>query len=378
MKTIRFSDSRVVREGGIGPLGTISIERGLITAFEGDGGAGGADYHGLTVVPGFIDVHNHGAVGVDVNAADTVGLMKVAAFLAKQGVTSWIPTLVPDSDENYQRSIDSINDLMLRQQGMPVAQAVGVHYEGVFANHAMCGALRKQYFKTPASGARLPTLDSGVHMTTLAPEIEGAVDRIKELTANGWVVSIGHTAADRETLDAAFDAGARHMTHFFNAMTGIHHRDLGVAGWGLAKSEVTFDIIADGIHVAPEMLRIAIESKTPLKVLLISDSVAPTGLGDGDFELWGERVSVAKGKTQNERGSIAGSVCTMLDCVTNARSIGFGDVEIAAMSSANPARLLGLSDRGSIATDLRADLVGLSTDGTVAFTMIGGDVVPVP
>ena len=166
------------------------------------------------------------------------------------------------------------------------------------------------------------------------------------------------------------------MTHFFNAMTGIHHREMGVAGWGLYNPEVTFDIIADGVHVRPEMLSLACNVKSPDKASLISDSVAPTGLGDGDFELWGEKISVINGKTQNERGSIAGSVCTMHDGVRMMRSLGFSDVDIAKMASTNPARLLGIdSDRGSIEVGKRADLVVIDPDGDIKMTMIGGKIV---
>ena len=337
------------------------------------------DLFNIRILPGFIDVHNHGAVGYDVNSGNSDELMRVAEFLATQGVTSWMPTLVPDSDENYQRIIHAIDELMIRQVGLPVAQAVGVHYEGVFANETMCGALRPEYFKSGCQlsvvSCQLPKLTSGVHMTTLAPEIDGGIELIEGLVADGWVVSIGHTRADTETLDRAYSAGARHMTHFFNAMTGVHHRDVGVAGWGLASHGVTFDIIADGVHVHPEMLGVACRAKTADKVSLISDSVAPTGLGDGEFELWGETVTVKDGRTQNERGSIAGSVCTLLDCVRTMRSIGFSDADIAKMASTNPARLLGLDDRGSFEVGKRADLVGLDPDGKVVFTMIGGQMV---
>lgn len=218
----------------------------------------------------------------------------------------------------------------------------------------------------------MPKLERGVHMTTLAPEVDGGIELIEELVADSWVVAIGHTRADVDTLERAFVAGARHLTHFFNAMTGIHHRDLGVAGWGLANKDVTFDIISDGIHVAPQVLEVACRAKSPAKVSLISDSVAPTGLGDGEYELWGEKVSVANGRTRNARGSIAGSVITMRDAVKRMLSLGFSEVEVAAMASSNPARLLGLNDHGSIEVGNRADLVGLNADGDIAFTMIGG------
>lgn len=332
------------------------------------------------VLPGFIDLHIHGAIGHDVNAATAEELLEVAAFLARNGVTAWVPTLVPDSDENYERIIGEIDRLTELQEGKPVAQALGVHYEGVFANEAMCGALRPEYFKSgrqlAGGGWRLPRLKKGIHMTTLAPEVDGGVDLIKRLIDDGWIVSIGHTKSDPATLDVAFNSGARHMTHFFNAMTGVHHRDIGVAGWGLAKRDVTFDIIADGIHVCQQMLKLACEAKGVEKVSLISDSVAPTGLGDGEFDLWGEKISVTNGRTRNERGSIAGSVITMHDAARRMIELGFSESDVARMASTNPATLLGLESRiGAIEVGKRADLVALDKDGSIKFTMIGGRVV---
>lgn len=357
----------------------IEVVDGSIAKIDDEAAGSAAQFAGVTIFPGSVDIHNHGAVGVDVNTADVEGLVKIAAFLAQNGVTAWMPTLVPDSDDNYRRAIDAIDELMECQLDQPIAQAVGVHYEGVFANEKMCGALRPEYFRGgqwSVAGGRLPRLSNGRHMTTLAPEIDGGIELIAELVARGWIVSIGHTRASAETLERAFAAGARHLTHFFNAMTGVHHREVGVAGWGLVNDGVTFDIIADGIHVHPEMLRLACQSKSADKVSLISDSVAPTGLGDGEFELWGEKIVVKNGRTQNERGSIAGSVCTMHDCVKMMLSLGFSDVEVAAMASANPARVLELRDRGSSEVGNRADLVGMNGDGSIEFTMIGGNIVP--
>jgi N-acetylglucosamine-6-phosphate deacetylase len=158
-------------------------------------------------------------------------------------------------------------------------------------------------------------------------------------------------------------------------MTGVHHRDIGVAGWGLSKREVSFDIIADGIHVAEPMLEFVCRSKGANKVSLISDSVAPTGLGDGDFELWGEKISVTNGRTRNERGSIAGSVITMRDAVQRMLSLGFSAGEVAKMASTNPAALLGLNDRGGFTRGMRADLVAMDEAGQIRFTMIGGEMV---
>jgi len=310
-----------------------------------------------------------------------------------------VRTLVRDSEDVYQRGIAAIDELMDIQSEMPIAQAVGVHYEGIYANEKMCGALRPEFFKTFSGGVEteegttkntksheetrnepgllgLPLLKSGVHMTTFAPEVENGVELAKELTRRGWIASMGHTKADVATLDQACEAGARHVTHFFNAMTGIHHRDVGVAGWALTNPDVTFDIIADGIHVNPRMVEMACRTKTPDKTILISDSVAPTGLGDGSFQLWGETVIVENKRTRNERGSIAGSVISMLDAVNGVRSIGFSPAEVAKMASANPAKLLGLDGaRGSVEAGKRADLVAVDSEGNVDFVIIGGKIV---
>ena len=216
-------------------------------------------------------------------------------------------------------------------------------------------------------------MKSGVHLTTLAPEVENGIELINELVKQNWIVSIGHTRAGVEILDQAFDAGAKHLTHFFNAMTGLHHRDVGVVGWALMKENTTFDIIADGVHVHPQMLKFGVESKGAGEVSLISDSVAPTGLGDGDYELWGETVSVADGKTRNERGSIAGSVITMLDAVKQMHELGFSEAEVSKMASANPAKLLGIEKtHGTIEVGKSADLVALDENGKVKFVMING------
>ncbi len=402
-------NGNVVTPDGLLEGAAIRVEDGSITEIRlsGDVSAGEEvlDLKGSTLFPGFIDVHIHGAVGIDVNVADADGLLEIARFLAKHGVTAWLPTLVPDSDENYRRTIAAIDKLMEIQEEdtlkreLNSARVLGVHYEGVFANEKMCGALRPEFFKKfarrttpsadhPADEASapllkpggelvgLPRFKKGIHMTTLAPEIEGGIELIGQLVKQGWIVAIGHTKADAEVLDEAFAAGAKHLTHFYNAMTGMHHRDVGVVGWALSQPDVTFDIIADGMHVHPRMLEFACRSKTPERVSLISDSVAPTGLGDGEFEIWGENVRVEGRTTRNERGSIAGSVITMLDAVKQMLSLGFTHEELSRMASLNPAKLLGIErEYGSIEVGKRAGLVALDDDGNVRLVMIDGEIV---
>lgn len=358
----------------------VLIEDGKIAAISNEGFSADEviNLEKNTLFAGFIDIHNHGAVGVDVNAANTADLQTVGKFLAENGITAWTPTFVPDSDETYQKVVGAIEEVIKIQADLPIAQIVGVHYEGVFANEKMCGALRPEFFKT-FSGRELdnlPTLEKGVHLTTFAPEIEGGIELVRELRKQNWIPSIGHTRADLETLEKAFEAGAMHVTHLFNAMTGVHHREVGVAGWALTKDEIFCEIIADGVHVHPKMLKFAQKNKPADKLLLVSDSVAPTGLGDGDYELWDERIAVVEGKTQNERGSIAGSVITVLDAVKMYLSLGVSALEVSKMASANAAKLLGLDKtHGTIEVGKRADLVAIDEQGNVGFSMVGGKIV---
>lgn len=336
------------------------------------------DLEGNYLIAGFIDIHNHGAIGIDVNQTDAEGLYKISKFLISNGVTAWLPTLVPDTDENYKKVIKAIDEIMQVQKKEPIAQILGVHYEGIFANKHMCGALRPEFFKTFKENELdlLPVPRNGIRMMTLAPEIEGGLALIEELKRRKWIISIGHTKADVKTLEESFSRGAKHLTHFFNAMNGIHHREIGVAGWGLIKTEVTFDIIADKIHVHPDMLKLACHVKTPEKVSLISDSIAPTGLGNGLFELWGQRISVSEGRTRNEKGNIAGSVITMLDGFKNMISLGFSIEEVSKMTSLNPAKLLGLDTiLGSIDQGKIANLIALNKELEVTLAMVRGDIL---
>src|SRR6266545_5300788 len=275
--------------------GSVSIKQGRIASISsGEPGAPDTrreiDLSGLTLFPGFIDVHIHGAVGVDTMAATSTDLARVSQFLAGQGVTAWLPTLVPAERQNYVSALHAIDELMDQQSRDLIprgARVLGVHYEGPFVNAAQCGALHREHFQT-FSGAEaidtLPTLrnKSAIKMMTVAPEVEGGIDLIRELTQRGWIVSIGHTRANIDTLDEAYEAGARHMTHFMNAMPPLHHREPGPVGWGLSRDDITFDVIADGIHIDPYMLRLLLRIKGRDRLSLISDSIAAAGMGDGE------------------------------------------------------------------------------------------------
>ena len=225
------------------------------------------------------------------------------------------------------------------------------------------------------AGLPLPLGGDAAKLITVAPEIDGGVELVRELKRCGWIISIGHTRAGFDLLEQVFAAGARHMTHFMNAMAPLHHRSPGPIGWGLARDEVTCDVIADGIHLDREVLRLLCKIKGTNRLTLISDSIAAAGEGDGDYQIWGETISVKDRRTSNAHGTIAGSVITMLDAVRLMASLGRSEVELAGMASTNPARLLGIDrDCGTVEEGKRADLVALDAEGDVVLTLVGGEI----
>jgi N-acetylglucosamine-6-phosphate deacetylase len=372
-----LENAQVVLSDRVINRGSVVIDSGLITNIADISspvpGAKIIDVSDSVVLPGFIDVHNHGAVGIDVMEATPGGLREVSEYLATQGVTAWVPTLVPGSDAEYQRVAAAVSEVM-GDSSHRGARVVGLHYEGPFVNSAQCGALHVEHFETYFRPEDLDVLrvpENGVRMITVAPEVTGGLDLVRELKARGWVISIGHTRASVEVLDAACDAGAHHMTHFMNAMSPLHHRTPGPIAWGLSRDDVTFDLIADGIHLDPFMLRLLVKIKGPQGISLISDAIAAAGKGDGDYQIWGETISVKDGRTANASGSIAGSVISMLDAVRVMRSLGVSWIDIAQMASLNPARLLGLDHEcGSIEVGKRADLIAIDQSGQVQRTFL--------
>jgi N-acetylglucosamine-6-phosphate deacetylase len=381
MENVLITNARLVLPDRVTEPSSLLIENGNIREIgqiaPPSASANVYDVDGATIFPGFIDVHIHGAVGVDTMNATSAGLVEAGRFLAANGVTSWLPTLVPGSEAEYQTALKAIAESVQAVSATAHARVVGVHYEGPFVNLEQCGALHREHFRTFAKQDELdglPRLSTGRMMMTLAPEVAGGIELIRELQREGWIISIGHTRADVDTLNEAFAAGARHMTHFMNAMAPLHHRKPGPIGWGLSRDDVGCDIIADGIHLDKFVLRMLLKLKGAKGLTLISDAIAASGSGDGDYQIWGETIRVTDGRTSNANGSIAGSVITMLDAFRMMRLVGATDVELAAMASANPARLLKLDHEcGSIEIGKRADLVAIDESGEVQLTLVGGE-----
>jgi N-acetylglucosamine-6-phosphate deacetylase len=336
------------------------------------------------VLPGFIDLHIHGAAGVDVTDTDVDSLERLARWLASQGVTRFVPTLVPTPLDALVETTRRLASWISGANEAPPSGAipVGVHFEGPFVNRSRCGALdparlldgtaRDRFFSAFGAGllAGLPA-----RMITVAPEIDDGLELIREAVERGFVVSLGHTEADAERLEAAVLAGARHMTHFMNAMPPVSARAPGPVGWGLLDTRVSVDLIADLHHVDPLALRLVVANKTPAQVALISDAVAPAGLGDGVYRVWDEPVIVRGGRTANAAGGLAGSATSLGGDVANCLRLGFSLVDVALMASTVPARVLGLDALGAIAPGMVADLVAVRDELEPVLTLVGGRVV---
>lgn len=297
----------------------------------------------------YVDLHIHGAFGVDVLTAAPADLDRLASGLAARGVAGFLPTLVPQPPVEMAATVARLSAWMgSRHAGDGRgAQPLGIHFEGPFVSRARCGALHPSNFldgtDAGAVGAffEIASGAPGRGMTTLAPEIPGGIAVAREFARRGFVVSIGHTEADAATLDAAFAAGARHMTHFGNAMKPLHHRDVGPIGWGLISDGVTVDVVADGHHLSQEMLRLVLRAKGEGRVALVSDAMPAAGLADGDYAVWGETLTVKGGAARNAAGALAGSTALLDDCVAGLTSIGVSRDAARRMASDVPLRVLG-------------------------------------
>ncbi len=357
--------------------------RSVGPAGGGDGDGETIDVGGAWVVPGYIDTHVHGGGGAQCTTADPDEIEAVARFHAAHGTTALLPTTVAAPIDELVVALGAIAGARRRGPGGG-AVVLGAHLEGPFLSPARPGAMEPAAFRNPDPrvverllGAQ-PDL---VRFMTFAPELTGALDLVRTLVQADVVASVGHSDASYEqTLDAV-SAGARAVTHLFNAMRPWHHRRPGVVGAALDLPQVSAELICDGAHVAPAALRLAYRAKGRDRIRLVTDAMQAAGMPDGDYRLGAARVTVTDGQaTRPDGGSLAGSTITMQGAVRNAvRFLGVSVEDAVALASTNPARLLGLQARkGAIAAGMDADLTVLDDDLQVCGTLVAGEWVTRP
>lgn len=337
----------------VGPASRVPIPAGTPTF----------DAWGLTLVPGFVDVHIHGAGGCDAMDANPEALPTVAATLARFGTTSFVPTTVTASTEHTVAAVERISSFIRatanRKSQAPAAEPLGIHLEGPFINPARRGVQPLEWIATPSLEllARF-TAGGQVRILTLAPEVPGALDLVAAARKHQIVVSMGHTEATYDQAMLAIHHGATHAAHVYNAMRPFSHRDSGVIGAVLTSPEVTAELIADGVHVEAAAMRVLLAAKGVDRTILVSDGTAATGMPDGSYRLGTFSVTVSGGVCRNSEGRLAGSTLTLDRAIRTVVGLGLPLRDAVQMVTLNPARLLGVEERkGVIAPGADADLV---------------------
>ncbi|GAC1701870.1 MAG: N-acetylglucosamine-6-phosphate deacetylase [Candidatus Acidiferrum sp.] len=318
---------------------------------------------GKIAVPGFVDVHIHGAGGHDVMEATSDAIRAVARTVAKHGTTSLVATTVTASLDQTCRSLVGISNYMAGQHSTEerCAEVLGVHFEGPFINAERRGVHPAEWIQAPSveSLEKLLAASNGnARILTLAPELPGASACIDAARKAGLVVAMGHTDATYEQARAAIKNGARHAVHVYNAMRPFTHRDTGVIGAVLTSPEVTAELIADGVHVDEPAMRLLLQAKGPGCVILVSDGISATGMPDGSYTLGTFGVTVNGGVCRNAEGKLAGSTLTLDRALRNIVALGMTLPNAVRMLTLNPATLLGLEfKKGALRPGADADIV---------------------
>ncbi|WP_329090068.1 MULTISPECIES: N-acetylglucosamine-6-phosphate deacetylase [unclassified Streptosporangium] len=376
--SITLADARVVTPEGVHE-GWLTIEDGRIT-HVGQGSAPGAGLGlgGRYVVPGFVDIHNHGGAGGSFPTGDPDQASRAVDLHARHGTTTLMASLVTASTDDLARAAASLADLC--EDGL----LAGIHFEGPYISAARCGAHNPALLREPSPVELTGLLKAGrghVRMITIAAELPGALDTVREAVANGVIAALGHSDATYEQTISGIEAGGSVATHLYNAMPPLHHRDPGPIAALLQDERVTVELINDGVHLHPAMTRLAFEVAGPGRTALITDAMAAAGMGDGVYGLGPMTVNVADGVARlAESGTIAGSTLTMDVAFRRAvREVGLSLAEASEIASLTPARVLGLADRlGSVSVGKRADLVVLTDDLEVSGVMRGGTWITEP
>lgn len=358
----------------------VAVENGVITGM-GDGavlsppeGSERIDAHGLIVAPGLIDIQVNGGFGRDFTT-DAAAIWDVGARLPAFGVTSFIPTVVTSAPEARQQMLAALS------AGPPAgylgATPLGAHFEGPFISPQASGAHDPRYLRLPVDPSVATdgwSAAAGLRMVTVAPELDGALEMVRALVGRGVVVSAGHSMATFEQAQAGFDAGMTYVTHLFNAMSALGHREPGLVGAALADPRVTVGLIPDGVHVHPAVVKLAANSAGRDRLSLVTDATAGLGMAPGQYILGGRDV-VLDGTSVRlvDGGALAGSAISADEALRRFITMcGWTAADALATLTAVPARLLGLEDRGVIRVGARADVALLSPNLAVEATFIGG------
>ncbi len=379
MNSILITNAKIYSEDGVLDKGAIFIQDGQIIGIypqvpsdlpEHDV----IDGSGFNLIPGFIDGHIHGANGADVMDATEAALDKMASFLPEEGTTSFLATTITQAHENIENALINIRDY---QNKNGQAEVLGVHLEGPFVEKKRAGAQPVQYIVEPdlelfdkwqkLSGDKIKTI-------TMAPEHSQDGLFISSLYKQGVNVSAGHTDTDFQGMKKAVTEGVRQVTHLCNAMSGIHHRDIGVVGAAFQLKELRAELICDGIHVSPEMMQLVVNNVGTERLIMITDSMRAKGLVPGDYELGGQPVTVTDDRAVLEDGTLAGSILKMNEGAKKMlRLSGVTLSEIIQMASANPAKQIGIYDRkGSIAVGKDADVLLIDDNMNIQYTICQG------
>lgn len=353
-------------------VGSLLFEDGVILGEENGGADEIFDAGGRIVMPGFIDIHAHGADGADVCDGSVESIVHIAERKLREGVTTWLPTTLTQPAEKL-REIAGYCAEAMRLPGL--CRMPGIHLEGPFINPAKTGAQNPGFVRLP-NVCEIDVLHRIVPLKilSLAPEMPGALDVIRDAVGRGITCSAAHTAASYREIAEAVRAGLKHLTHFANAMTPLHHREIGVVGAGLADDSLMIEVICDGVHLSPDMLRLIFKCVPRERILLITDSVAASWREDGWMRLGGLDAEIRKGVVRLKTGELAGSALRFNDGLKTAAEVtGLPLPEIAGATSWNQARSLGLPGLGKLEPGFAADLVMLGEGYSVAGVWVAGE-----
>ncbi|MBZ4645462.1 MAG: NagA [Clostridia bacterium] len=334
------------------------------------------DLSGYRILPGFIDIHTHGCAGYDTMDATYEALNNMSRFMAMNGVTSFLPTTMSETYQSIKNAFLNIRNTI--DKGVEGADIVGIHMEGPYFSKQYKGAQNEKFLRLPSitDVTELQELSGrNIRIISIAPEIDGAMEFIKEVSKDNIVISLAHTGADYDTALKAIEYGAKHATHLFNGMAGLNHRAPGIIG-AVLDSGLSVELICDGIHLHPAIIRLVYKLAGADKIVLISDSMRAAGLKDDKYDLGGQEIIVKDGVARTKDGNIAGSTVTLLQCLKKVVEFGIRLEDAVKMVTINPAKVIGVDKyKGSIQQGKDADLVVINDRFEVVYTFVKGKVV---